>query len=386
MPLRQDETEPIEQNDLQQLIDDGEAEGQRLDYKRELPPAWNDAAKQELLSDASAFANASGGHLVFGIEQDDEGRAARIVPLPFNPDVDAMRIENMLRDGAEPRMPGLRVDAVQVEVEGKRGFVVLIYAPQSWVGPHRVRASRHFYVRDGRQSRPVDIPELRALFLGASSRSQQIHDFRTERLGKILVGESPYGLMAGPALVLHLVPLRALTGTADVDPVEYRSLRRQVPVLTSATGAASALVNLDGAAGARPMQGARTHGYTLLFRNGFVEGTWVLGSNNPQYRGILPGDTFERYISQFVAAARSEFRHWRVDGEAVVMLSILDASDVALGVPRDFAGNEVGKFDRKVLALPEVVLRGVAEAQEELKPLFDLVWQSAGFAGSPYGA
>ena len=65
------------------------------------------------------------------------------------------------------------------------------------------------------------------------------------------------------------------------------------------------------------------------------------------------------------------------------MFSILGAAAVTLAIQREYGGHEAGKFDRKVLALPDVELAGEAAEREELKPLFDLVWQSAGFHGSP---
>jgi len=96
MPLPENILE-ISQSHLQQLIADREPEGPHLDFKRELPPAWNDQAKHDLASDASAFANAGGGYLIYGLDQDDEGFAATLVPQNLNPDNDAMRMESILR-------------------------------------------------------------------------------------------------------------------------------------------------------------------------------------------------------------------------------------------------------------------------------------------------
>ena len=56
----------ITESDLQELIDNGVAEGKTLDYKEKLS-GNSDAEKKEFLYDVSSFANASGGNLIFGI-------------------------------------------------------------------------------------------------------------------------------------------------------------------------------------------------------------------------------------------------------------------------------------------------------------------------------
>jgi hypothetical protein len=383
MPLPSTLTE-TSQAHLEALVTAGESEGQHLDFKSQLPAAWNDKAKHDMLSDASAFANASGGCLLFGMEQDKKGHAAKLVVQSFNPDMDAMQMESILRDGIEPRMPGVQVHPVPVTVDGTSGYVVLVKVPQSWVGPHRVKPTRAFYLRDGRQSRPVDVPELRGLFLQTESQAQRVRDFRTERLSRILSGETPYRLTPGAVLALHLIAPNAAMGLVGIDPTQYLGLRRSIPVLTARDGAVMSLVNLDGAAGSRNPVDKGSNGYTLLFRNGFIEGTWLLGDKEDG-GAVLAGGVFEDYVAQFITAVRAELAHWRLPtGQAMAMLSILGADRVTVAVKREYAAAETGTFDRKVLVIPDVDLSGENGLRAELKPLFDLVWQSAGFQGSPH--
>ncbi|MFT4438831.1 helix-turn-helix domain-containing protein [Caballeronia sp. 15715] len=56
----------------------------------------------------SAFANAGGGDLIFGINEDDDGIATEIVPMDLNPDETALRLADLLMNGVEPRMPGVQ--------------------------------------------------------------------------------------------------------------------------------------------------------------------------------------------------------------------------------------------------------------------------------------
>lgn len=87
---------------------------------------------------------------------------------------------------------------------------------------------------------------------------------------------------------------------------------------------------------------------------------------------------------QFVTVARQELTHCRLDGQAVVMLSVLNAKAVALGIQGPYAHPETGNFDRDVLIVPDVELPDKSDVRLELRSLFDLVWQSAGFSGSPH--
>ena len=66
------------------------------------------------------------------------------------------------------------------------------------------------------------------------------------------------------------------------------------------------------------------------------------------------------------------------------MLSLLRADEVQLGVDTtyDFLEDHQTLFDRKTVVLPDVLARSDLSPELALKPVFDLVWQAAGFNGS----
>lgn len=200
MPLPTD-LELTDEQHLNALVLAREGEGAYLDFKRDIPR--RDArGQQDLLSDVSAFANSAGGDLIYGVDEDGEGRAGSVVAQPGNMDEEARRVQDVLMNNIEPRVPGFQVVAVPVE----GGFVLLVRVPQSWVGPHRVKTNNAFYSRENGRKRPLDVPEIRDLFLRSNQRAQQIREFRTSRLGMILGGEGPHRLLPGSVLVVHLVP------------------------------------------------------------------------------------------------------------------------------------------------------------------------------------
>ena len=369
------------QRHLDQFLTDKTCEGPHLDFKRELPAVWNDDAKRELLADATAFANSGGGDLIFGIEEDGEAQAVALVPQTLaNLDQEIRRIQDILMTWAEPRLPGVQVHGIPLSGAGTDGFAVVVRIPQSWVGPHRVKTNQHFYIREGRRKRPLDVPEIRSLFLRSDSQARLVRDFRTERLGKILAGEAPHGLVDGPILVVHIVPTQAALGLVQIDPVPY-SEQRRLPVIGDYP--LPARLNIDGALAVRsPTAKGDTHAYSQFFRNGFFESVLVLSQFPDGGPYILPSLAYEEWLFKVLGAFRSELDRLGLNLECAVMISLLHAEEVRLGVSVEDqmrSGTHQLPFDRKTLIIPDVVAGAEQTPQQALRPAFDLMWQAAGF-------
>lgn len=351
------------------------SEGTYMDIKRELP-RLDGGGRHEFLADVSAFANSSGGDLIFGIDEDGEGRAAAIVPQPGNLDEEARRLQDVLMNGIEPRVPGLQVQPVPVA----GGFVLVVRVPQSWAGPHRVKTNQHFFIRENGRKRQLDVPEVRGLFLRSEQQAQRVRDFRTDRLGKLLSGEAPHRLVPGALLVGHFVPTQAALGAISVDPIPYMR-NRSLPVLSATIPGAR--VNADGALVVRNPGRQGTHGYSQLFRNGYFETVKVLtyGANA---RAPLGSIVYEQQFIALLASLRDEYTHLGIGLEMTCMLSILDADHVELGIERlrYMLDEHQGYFDRKTLVLPDVLLPPELTPAQAMRPVFDLVWQSAGMERS----
>lgn len=373
----------ITQAHIEQLVADQTREGPHLDFKRDLPTAWNDATKHEFLADATAFANSGGGDLIFGVDEDGQAQASVVIPQVIsNADQEIRRLQDFLLNLAEPRLPGVKVHAVQVSIAGTDGYVVVVRIPQSWAGPHRVKTNQHFFIRDGLRKRQLDVPEIRSLFLRTENQAQRVNDFRTERLGKILSGNAPQRLVDGPVLVAHIVPTQAALGLVQIDPVPYTN-QRGLPVIGTSSGIAR--LNLDGALVVRneTPQG-ETHGYSQFFRNGFFESTFVLARPTEEGRVALPSRSYEEYLIALLGNFRGELDRLGINYECAVMLSLLRADEVRLGVRSDWGFDDPHQtlFDRKTLVLPDIIARSDVAPEKALKPAFDLMWQAAGFVCS----
>jgi len=378
---------------LEQLVTDQAQEGPHLDFKRDLPATWDASAKHEFIADITAFANAGGGDVIYGLEEDGDAKAEAVVPQVINQDQEVLRLQDFLLNSVEPRIPGVQVHAVEVTARGTAGHVILVRAPQSWVGPHRVKTNQHFFLREGARKRQLDVPEIRGLFLRSESQVQRVRDFRTERISRILTGEGTPTLAPGAVLVMHLVPSEAALGLMQVDPLAYvpslRAGARYLPWLAR-DGSGSPSINLDGALFLRHsgVTGVLP-GYSLFFRNGFFEATQVIDSvhrHDDAGRFNLPGRAYEDICIQLVDRFRAELLHLAVSTEMTAMLTLLHANRVRVGLPvTDYgqSGSD-GLFDRQHLVLSDVQLQAGVPTDMALKPVFDLLGQACGLAGSPY--
>src|SRR5436853_2696266 len=194
----------ISEADLQELLTNQVREGKTIDYKRSLP-SNADADKKEFLADVSSFANTAGGHLIYGMTEEG-GVPATITGIALkDADTDVQRMENLIRDGLQPRLTGVQIAPVPLNSGAN---VIILRIPRSWALPHRVILGGHdkFYGRNMTGKYPLDVPELRALFMLSESLVDRIRAFRSNRLNAIAHGETPVAMGTSPKTVLHLVP------------------------------------------------------------------------------------------------------------------------------------------------------------------------------------
>lgn len=383
MPFKDRSLDSISRADLQELVDAQVPEGRDLEYKQELPGA-SDGEKKEFLADVSSFANAAGGVLLYGVE-DRDGTAVGLPGIP-NEDVDTaiLRLEGMAQDGIEERIPGFRARAIEVS---DTHSVVALKVPRSWAGPHMVvfKGTSRFFSRNTRGKYPLDLPELRRAFEAGRTMRDGLQRFRVERVAAIMAGETPVPLYEGPKVIIHLAPLNALaTGPridmAGLDPYE---LRLKVPGFNVYR---DAKYNFDGLAVSPPAsdQGL-TPAYAQLFRNGIIEGvTSTLVYEEAGQRNLHSTD-----VEPVVIAAVEDYtrvaRYLGLEPPYAVALSMTGVEGYRV-IP-ETTNRRWDHFrspiDRDLLLIPEVVVESAEfHAPTVLRPIFDVLWQSAGWPRS----
>lgn len=127
-----------------------------------------DHGRDRLLEEIVAFANAQGGRLLLGIDEEDGTTLAKaICPLPRIADLEA-RFRDFLLSGVEPRLP--YVEIFGLETDGRGGGVLVVDVEPSRLGPHRVVGSRQVTIRRGDKCVPMTMAEVHEMVLRNSRR------------------------------------------------------------------------------------------------------------------------------------------------------------------------------------------------------------------------
>ena len=186
-------------SDLEELINSEVPESDQIEFKERLSTKgdsydrWithrdriGDRARNELLEEAVAFANAYGGALLLGIgESGNSPRvAARILPIPRCADL-AERLKLKFRDCVEPQIPMIEIFAVPTD--GDCGVVVIRTGP-SRMAPHRVNPTRKCTIRRSDRCEEMAMREIQDLTLNLSRGLERL-DRRLEDRSKRFVGE-----------------------------------------------------------------------------------------------------------------------------------------------------------------------------------------------------
>jgi hypothetical protein len=369
----------ISETDLRSLTETGVPEGIAMDYKR-ASYGNSDADTREFLKDVSSFANTAGGHLILGIEEADEGVAAKITPLTgLNADQELLRLENMMRHGIKPRVPGVRMRALPIETGG---FVIVIRVPRSWNPPHQVSAknTNRFYVRNSAGVHEVSIDELRTLFTFGSSIQDRTRTFRRERLAIIADRGTPAVLRETRGkVILHIVPLSAFSTRDQVDLSRAKGLS----LLPDSLSGSTSFYNFDGVVHIA-FSGDLSNGYTQVFRNGCIESVNVcLMSVGMVDAPTISSEWLCRHVSDIVPSNIEALRHLEVPTPLVVMLTLEVPHGSVLGVDgRSVIVYRPWPIRHERLELPEIVIDDYGRElnyRQQMRPALDALWNAGGF-------
>lgn len=376
--------EEIGENDLLLLVENEVSEERILEYKRELPSDSYES-KKEFLADISSFANGSGGHVIFGV-QEENGLPITISGIPCdNPDSEILRLENLIRDGIEPRLQGVSVKGIRLS-SGTYGFVLRI--PRSWSKPHVVTYKGHwrFYSRNSAGKYPLDVSEVRSAFLQSGTLVEKIRLFRDERLGSIISGQMPSRLIPGARTVLHLVPFTAFEPAISYSLNEIRNHPFSLhPVWGSVT---NYRYNFDGFLTVNGNEAGLARGYVQAFRNGIIEAVDSSMLRTEGNEPTIPSIVFERELIVATDAYLSAQKQMTVPPPISIMISLLGVSGYKMAVSQyiHVSREDQHSIDRDILVLPELICESYPSDKyniaRALRPAFDAVWNATGWQTS----
>lgn len=140
--------EQLTEADLQWLITNGVRESVTLEFKRQMYERRDQSARFEVLRDVTSIANAEGGALILGVDEDGAGTAKELMPVP-DAEVEANRLVSSCLSSIADRIPGLKAARVPIA----SGHVIVVTIPRSYRRPHMVIADgvNELWIRHDRQ-------------------------------------------------------------------------------------------------------------------------------------------------------------------------------------------------------------------------------------------
>lgn len=362
---------------IKEILERHIPESQTLDFKRDLP-AKTDSGKNELRKDVCAFANGTGGVLVFGIgQQDDKNTLCGIADGPD--DEICERLQSIVREGITPV---IRSCDIRVEKAGEQR-VALLHVRRTWNGPHMMvkDASTKFYVRVGTQNRVMEYSEIRGAFLQTEGFATRARNFRLSRLGLIASGDIGLPLVEGAKLVFHVVPLTENQITMPL----ARDMAERIATMLDAFEDAGTYwrYNLDGVViPGRETGTGRYRGASQLFRDGAVE--VVTTSSNifrevKTHEWLIDGEASSATLTAAAARIGRLLTELGVLPPFAVMCSLLNVKGHRFKHGGDSGGHLRVPIDRADLLLPEMIVEDpTPAAQIWMRPVLDALWNAGG--------
>jgi hypothetical protein len=151
-----------DESDLSALIRDEVQESLNVDYKSSGGLTNNSATRRELSKDVSAFANAEGGMLIYGIEEDKH------VPTAVDAGVDRRQItkewlEQVLKTNIHPMVDQVLIKQIPLTSKGPYAVAYVIAIGQATSrAPHQASDNK-YYKRFNFESTPMEDYEVRDL-------------------------------------------------------------------------------------------------------------------------------------------------------------------------------------------------------------------------------
>ena len=377
---------------IQQLIAAGVSESKYLEYKADVH--WNSLNhhrdwRKELCKDLSALANAAGGDFIIGIREcnsgPQKGRPERIVPVQEPFESIRERIQNTVDAHIQPR---LQLDFHAVDVtgpDGEAGIAVVIRVAQSFSGPHMVKfnTSTKFYTRTSHGVlQIVDVNELRQAFLASDTYEERINNWRIDRLGKVMAGETPVPLASEESLVLHLIPVGNFINNNGV------ALDPDHELAPPDGGGGGQRINFEGIIAPSAPVGQLSHSYAQLFRNGMVEA--LLGgivAEDSDGNGGRARFIRMKLIEEELVRATRRYIDYIVSSGAnypvLLQVALLNVQDTHSPVHTngDLRSQQPNKH--RNLVIPGVLIEHEAPRIEStLRPVFDTIANALGHPAS----
>lgn len=381
-------TDQINETDIKRLVKNEVQESKSLDYKKELK-IGQDKDKKEFLYDISAMYNTEGGCLIFGIEEckDDKGqntgRPEKICGITIeNSDKLIQQIEDIIRGNSEPSISNIAIKIINVDEQ-----IVLVIGISKGLGlPSMItfNETNKFYRRRNSGKYAVDVYELNQMFMQNQVLKVSAEKFRLQRIEKVRNLKVFPTLDNTASFFIQIIPFSFLSDeTLDFTNAESMNLTTTMkPLFTSGW---DSMYNLDGyATFSKTSDRQKIDGYDQIFRNGIFEAYTSRLFHQNEVNGktvnCVNGNLFIPITIEKIQNGLTVLRQFQLEPPFLICLSIHSVFDGAIHGGRGYSRS----FMTDDIVLPPIILPTYeTDLYSQLKPNFDILWQSVGYSNSP---
>lgn len=368
------------------LVADQAAENQQLEFKRytfkdgKVP----DKEKTDLLKEITALANAEGGIIIIGIDEEGKGVASKLLDAGCSiSDFDSIQlaIQQAMLAKVRPRLYGISMKPIEVENDK---IAIVISVPKSFSRPHAVNDGNkdNFFIRHSNGVTHMSVDDLRRQFVFSSSFKYEMRSFRQERIGMILGNECIGNLADGAKVLLHIIPLWSLDPGNNIDINQVQQYTDNTKPISGSSW--SYRFNSDGyCTFGKDSQINSINTYAQIFRNGIIEAVDIrLMNYDRDFKGqIYDWSKTETAIYQAIKKYSDLLKIFDIPKPWYIFISLLNAKGF--------------KSDSFYLGTTEVIDQDLIHAAESiwdddeqvletiLKPTFDSLANSFGMSKSP---
>lgn len=147
------------EDDIMALVKNRVPESFNLEFKA-CAALTNAGWRTELAKDVSAFANSSGGTIVYGIKEDRKTHEAESIDDGYDPaELNKERLEQIINSSIQRQIEGIRYNSIPMTSTRPGKILFVIYIPESSRAPHM--AHHRFYRRFECESKYMEEYEVR---------------------------------------------------------------------------------------------------------------------------------------------------------------------------------------------------------------------------------
>ncbi len=151
--------------DLEAFVEAADSEHLNFDFKAMGALDQTQGKKKEAAKDASAFANAAGGIIVYGVAEQSEGTYSIQQGYEATGKIRKEWLQAVLDQNIAPPITGLEVFSVEMPDSGER-FALLVQIPRAEIEPHQAPKGS-YYIRRGDHVGPMSHDEVKDAFFRA---------------------------------------------------------------------------------------------------------------------------------------------------------------------------------------------------------------------------